>query len=787
MKALDRKLLRDLRLMWSQALTIALVVASGVAGFITCFSAYDALSWSRDLYYADARFADVFANLKRAPLALETQLQAIPGAAHVETSVTQIVPITLPGVSDPLMGRLIGLDARAPQRLNVVNLRSGRMVEAHRSGAIETLVSEGFALARQLKPGDSLSALINGKREELLIVGIALSPEYIFAGLGGSPDQRSFGVFWLERRALATAYNMEGAFNQVAVRLAPGASEGAVIDSLDRLLAPYGGSSAGGRDRQMSHMILNSEIKEQRVLGTVLPSIFLAVAGFLLNVVLSRQIATQREQVAALKALGYDNRVIGVHYLKLVLLIVALGVAIGLALGTALGHWFVGVYAEVFRFPELHYRVKPELILSAIGVALTAALLATLNAVRATVRLAPAEAMRPPAPGIYRSMLIERLGLRRWFSPGLRMILRTMERRPLRTGLTIFGIAVSMAIIITGLFWRDAIAVLMDTQFRQVLRGDVSIALLEATPARVAHEIARLPHVSAVEIARSAPVRLRHANHSWHGAIQGKAAEPQLHRIVDMQQQVLAPPHSGLLLTDRLAERLEVKPGDSVRVEFLDGRREVLDLSVSGVVTEMMGMNAYIERSALNRLLREGDLVNQITVTVDRGHEPELLNRIKELPRVAVAFSKAIMTRNLEEVTARNILVFSGVLTVFATVIAIGVVYNNARISLAERAWELASLRVLGFTRGEVSAFLLGELAIEVALALPLGMLLGYLLGSAIVGLIKTDEFYFPFVIQSATYAFAALCVLAAGAVSALVVRRRVDALDLVGVLKTRE
>ena len=787
MKTLDRKLLRDLRLMWSQALTIALVVASGVAGFITCFSAYDALSWSRDLYYADARFADVFATLKRAPLALEAQLQAIPGAAHVETSVTQIVPITLPGVSDPLMGRLIGLDARAPQRLNVVNLRSGRMVEAHRSGAIETLVSEGFALARQLKPGDRLSALINGKREELLIVGIALSPEYIFAGLGGSPDQRSFGVFWLERRALATAYNMEGAFNQVAVRLAPGASEGAVIDSLDRLLAPYGGSSAGGRDRQMSHMILNSEIKEQRVLGTVLPSIFLAVAGFLLNVVLSRQIATQREQVAALKALGYDNGVIGLHYLKLVLLIVVLGVAIGLALGTALGHWFVGVYAEVFRFPELRYRVKPELILSAIGVALTAALLATLNAVRATVRLAPAEAMRPPAPGIYQPMLIERLGLRRWFSPALRMILRTMERRPLRTGLTIFGIAVSMAIIITGLFWRDAIAVLMDTQFRQVLRGDVSIALLEATPARIRHEIAKLPHVSAVEIARSAPVRLRHANHSWHGAIQGKAAEPQLHRIVNMQQQVLAPPHSGLLLTDRLAERLEVKPGDSVRVEFLDGRRETLDLSVSGVVSEMMGMNAYIERSALNRLLHEGDLVNQITVTVDRGHEPELLNRIKELPKVAVAFSKAVMTRNLEDVTARNILVFSGVLTVFATVIAIGVVYNNARISLAERAWELASLRVLGFTRGEVSAFLLGELAIEIALALPLGMLLGYLLGSSIVGLIKTDEFYFPFVIQNATYAFAAVCVLVAGAVSALIVRQRVDALDLVGVLKTRE
>ena len=384
-------------------------------------------------------------------------------------------------------------------------------------------------------------------------------------------------------------------------------------------------------------------------------------------------------------------------------------------------------------------------------------------------------------------MLIECLGLRQWFSPALRMILRTMERRPLRTGLTIFGIAVAMAIVVTGLFWRDAIAVLMDTQFKQVLRGDVSVALLEASPARIQYEMARLPHVTAVEAARSAPARLVHANHAWRGAISGRAEQAELHRIVGMGPQVLEPPRSGLLLTDRLAERLQVRPGESVRVEFLEGRREVLEVVVAGVVVEMMGMNAYTERHVLNRMLREGDLVNQLTVAVERGHEPELLNRIKELPRVAVAFSKSVMTKNIEEVTARNVLVFSGILTAFATIIAIGVVYNNASVALAERAWELASLRVLGFTRGEVSAFLLGELAIEIALALPLGMLLGHLLASGIVNLIKTDEFYFPFVIEPTTFAFAALCVLVAGAVSALIVRRRVDTLDLVGVLKTRD
>ena len=229
MLAINRKLLRDLRLMWSQALTIALVVASGVAGFTACFSAYDALAWSRDLYYTDARFADVFATLKRAPLALERQLEAMPGAAHVQTSLRHIVPVALAQVADPIIGQLIGLDPRTPQGLNKVQLRSGRMILPHRTGSMEALVSEGFAAARQLKPGDSVQALVNGRRETLLIVGIALSPEYIFAGMGGSPDQRGFGVFWVDRQALGAAYNMQGAFNQVAVRLAPSTRSASLV------------------------------------------------------------------------------------------------------------------------------------------------------------------------------------------------------------------------------------------------------------------------------------------------------------------------------------------------------------------------------------------------------------------------------------------------------------------------------------------------------------------------------------------------------------------------------
>jgi putative ABC transport system permease protein len=776
-----------LRLMWSQALTIALVVGSAVAGFVTSFSAYDALEWSRDLYYAEARFADVFSSVKLAPLSLQTKLQSLPGVATLQTTLEHDVQIDIPDVPDPIVGRLIGIDPGEAQRLNKVFVRSGRMVTPHHSGALEALVSEGFAVGRKLKLGDHLGALINGKKETLTIVGIANSPEYVFAGLGGSPDLRGFGIFWIDHEALAAAYNQRAAFNRVAVRLAPQASQGQLIDALNQTLAPYGGVDAHGRDRQMSNRMVNSEIREQRTLGTVLPSIFLAVAGFLLNVVLSRQIATQREQIAALKALGYYDWAIGAHYLKQVLLIAAMGIVIGVMVGAWVGHWFSGIYADFFRFPVLHYRLKPSLIVVSAAVSITAAVAGTLSAIFATVRLAPAEAMHPPAPGLYRPSFIERLGLKRWLSTAARMIIRTMQRRLLRTIVTTFGIAAAMAIVVTGAFWRDSIDFMIDTQFAVALRGDVIVGLIEPSGATVLHEFEHLPGVTAVEGERGVAVRFVNANREHRGSIQGVSAAHELRQVIDVRQSEVIPPADGLLITDRLARKLNVRTGDSLRVEVVEGSREVLTVPVTGMVKDMWGLNAYMERRALNRLLREGDVVTQITLAVPRARESELLMKLKELPRVVMTMSKSVMLRNMQEVTARNMLLFSTVLTAFASVIAVGVVYNNARIALAERAWELASLRVLGFTRGEVSGFLLGELAIEIVVAIPFGIIFGYALALTIINLIQSDEFYFPLVIEARTYAYAAFSVIIAGMVSALIVRRRIDRLDLVAVLKTRE
>ena len=786
MKALDRKLLRDLGNIKGQAFTIALVVAAGIGAFIGQISTYDSLNWSRQSYYETSKFAHIFADVKRAPKSVEKQIIELPGVAEVDTTVMYDVTLDIPEVSEPVIGRMIGLANSGQPHINKLFLRQGRMPEPGSNN--EVLVSESFAKARKLKPGDQLAAILNGKREQLHIVGIVLSPEYIFATRGGVlPDDSGFGIFWMERDRLASAFNMEGAFNHVAIRLGPGTQERAVIDALDNLLEPYGALGAHGREDQLSNKILSQEINQQKTMSTVFPTIFLGVAAFLLNVVLSRQVATQRGEIAALKALGYSNTAISGHYLKLVLLIVLLGIIMGYLLGAYLGYKMTSLYTDFFHFPELSYRIEPWIPLTAASISLIAALGGALNTLRGIMQLAPAEAMRPPSPTKYRRMLLERLGMERLLSPQVRMIVRSLERRPFRTLLTSFAIACSVAIIVSGTFWKDAIDFLIDVQFTSADRSDAQIVFAEPVSKRARYEIAHLPGVLFTESARAVPVRLRAGHLSYRTAISGLPENSELKKLLDTRQQTITLPPDGILLTDRLADKLALKPGDPLQLEILEGKRVKLDVIVAGVVNDLFGLSAYMDIHALNRLLGEGESISSVAVTVEPSHIADFNKQTKAMPKVATVTYKATALRSFQETSARNILVFTTIVTAFAAAITIGVVYNSARIALAERAWELASLRVLGFTRHEVSALLLGELAIELLLAIPFGLWLGYLLSLLIVTLTHTETIYIPVIIETNTYAYAALTTLVAGIVSALIVRHRIDHLDLVGVLKTRE
>jgi len=786
-RALDRKLLRDLWAIKGQALAIALVIASGVSISVVYLSNAASLERSRQLYYDRYRMADVFATVKRAPLSLVPRVAELPGVAQVAARVVVDVTLEVPGLDDPATGRLISLDEGGGATLNDLFLRAGRRPEPLRRD--EVLVSESFAIANDLGPGDAVGAVINGRRRELEIVGVALSPEYVYPIRPGDllPDDRRFGVLWMGRRALATAFQMEGGFNDLVLRLAPGAGAEEVIARLDPLLAPYGGLGAIPRSLQTSHWYVANELKQLETMGVVIPVIFLGVAVFLLNVVLDRIVSVQREQIAALKALGYPDRAVGVHYARLALLVGVAGAAIGIGSGAWLGGRLLELYNDFFRFPVLAYHLPPGVALAGLAVSATGAVLGAAAAVRRATALPPAEAMRPAPPALYRRTLVERLGFERWVPPAARMVLRSIERQPARAALSCVGVAMAAAIVVAGVFMFDAMERMMDQLFVRAQREDVTITLVEPRSRGALHEIERLPAVLSAEPFRAVPVRLRHGHRSRQTSILGLPAEPELHRVITPSGRPAPPPPGGLLMTTALAGVLEVEAGDTVTAEVLVGRRPVRRLRVARVVEEYLGTGVYMEIDALHDLVGEGPSISGAFVKVARGAEAPLYDRLRAVPAVAgVGLKEAAIEGFHRAVTDfMGIILFFNQL--FGGVIAFGVIYNGARVTLSERSRELGSLRVLGFTRREITAILLGELGAITAVAIPLGLAIGYGLAALMVRALSSELFRIPLVVFPRTYALATATVLVASVVSGLVVRRKLYRLDLVAVLKTRE
>jgi len=786
-KALDRKLWRDLGKMKSQALAIALVVTCGVATFIMFLSTLAALRATQESFYREYRFAEVFATLKRAPESLRQRLQDIPGVSQVETRVVAQVRLDMPDFAEPVTALMVSVPDGGSHGLNALYLREGRLPLAGRPD--EVVVSAPFAQAHALQLGARFYAILNGRRQQLTLVGTALSPEFIQQMRPGSafPDYKRYGVMWMGRRALGQAYDMHGAFNDLALSLSQGAHSQAVIDRIDDLLKPYGGQGAYTRKDQLSHRFLSQELQQLGVLASLFPVIFMGIAAFLLNVVIGRLVTMQREQVATLKAFGYGNLEVLWHYLKMVSVIVLLGVTWGIALGVWLGRALAGIYMAFYHFPYLRFSLQPVTVLEASAASLAAAAAGTVFAVWRAATLRPAEAMHPEPPARYRETWVEKLGMKRWLSQPARMIVRNIQRQHIKSMLSVFGIALAGGIILTSLFQRDTVSYMVDIQFGRAQRQDLLVTFTEPTADRARFDLRGVQEVQHVEVFRAVPVRLRHGSRSYRTNILGLEPGGDIRRLLDVNLRPVDLPPEGLLLTDFLATLLDVRVGDAVVVEVLEGNRPVRETVVAGVVKEYLGVSGYMDLGALNRFMQEGPTISGAYLRVDRDRLQSLYVRLKNMPRVATITERIQEIRNFHRVMQETMLFFTYIATVFSIIIAFGVIYNSARITLAERGRELASLRVMGFTRGEITYILLGELGILTLIAIPFGLWLGQLMCHYIAYTMQSDLFRVPVVLVPQTYAFATVVVLASALLSGLAVRHRLDQLDLIGVLKAAE
>ncbi len=807
---LDRKLWRDLSRMKGQAISVALVMACGLAMLTMSRSLIHSLASTRDEYYEANRFAEVFAHLKRAPNSVAMQVARVPGVAGVQAGISVGVVLDLPGVDEPCSGVVRSLPDHGEPELNRLYLREGRWLSPGSRG--ELLVGEAFANANRLRPGDALALLLNGRRQEFRVAGIVLSPEFIFESRPGAalPDNRTYGIFWMPYEEVARAFNLYGAFNHLSLRLAPGGaagmgdrlaggvssttsttpelvSERAVVAAVDRLLEPYGGRGAYTRRDHPSHIRVSDEIRVLETLSIGFPLVFLSVAAFMVNSVLSRLLNLQREQIAILKAFGFSNREVVMHYLKFSFVIVAAGLVVGALGGAVLGKKLVVMYQMWFRFPDLQFRfAAPALVFASCAGAL-AAFLGVFSAVRRAARLPPADAMRPEPPANYRPAFVERTGIGHYLSHTFRIAVRNIERRPMQALFTVAGLALATGILIVPNTFRDSVKQILGLQWDVVERHDIVLGLVDPADTRVQHAFARLPGVVNVEPVRGAPARLRFGHRSRQLGIEGLPAYGVHTRIVDASLRQVPLPAAGLVVSTKLAEVLGASVGDEITIEFLEGRCQTRRVELVALCDDLAGIGAYMEIRALNRLLDEGQIVTGASFTVDASRRAEFLRALKGVPRVAWVAVKESLRENFARTTAASINLIQSIYLTFATVVAFGVVYNNARISLAERARELATLRVIGFSQREVGAVLVTELVILALFAVPVGLVLGTGFARGIISMVNTETVRLPLVLTSSNYAYAALTVTVASTLSALFVLRRLRKLDLVGTLKAPE
>lgn len=787
MSPLDAKLFRDLWRMKGQAIAIALVIAVGVAMLVMMTGLVNSLEETRRAYYERYRLADIFVPVSRAPERLVARIAAIEGVAAAEGRISTGALIDMQGTDLPIRAQAVSLPQPGGALLNGILLSAGRMPDAGRQD--EILVLKGFAEAHDLEPGDPLTVTMNGTRRGFRVTGFAQSPEFLYTSAPGEfiPDDARFAVLWLNPDALAAIHDLKGAFNQVLIGLERGANEEAVMDAADRLLEPYGGLGAFPLSDLLSNRFVTEEIGGLRTSSSTVPPVFLAVAAFLLYIVISRMVQSEREEIGLMKAFGYTSLEVGAHYFKFILAIAAGGALAGCALGIAGGRGMVDLYLDYFKFPFLIFQLDPASFVTGIVVSILAASAGGLIVLARIFALTPADAMRPPAPADYSRAGNRLSAVMHFLDQPSRMVLRRLIRQPGRMIGAIAGIACGMALSAAMASLLYSYDYLMDLSFSITDRSDVSVTFTSAAPARAIYELKRIPGVYEVEPLRSVPTVFHNGLASYRGAITGLLSEPQLNRAVDGDNRPLYIRSDGIILSPGLADILGTRPGETLTVEVREGRQPAAEIPVVAIAETLFGSPAYMQIDALNRFLREPLRVSGAYLRIDPDRADDIYRQIKEMPAVAGVSVKAEARDSLQRILDEGAGFQRYVMLAIAGVITFGIVYNAARIAQAERARDLASLRVIGFTRGEVAYVLLGELAVIILVALPIGSVLGYYLGFAIAAGFSTDIFQIPALFSPKGHGAAALAVLVSALFSGWLVKRDIDRADLVSALKTRE
>ncbi|PIQ23586.1 hypothetical protein COW36_14065 [bacterium (Candidatus Blackallbacteria) CG17_big_fil_post_rev_8_21_14_2_50_48_46] len=790
MPVLYHKLRRDLWQSKGQVAAVTAVITCGIAIFVAFFACYRNLVLTRDSYYASYRFHDFSIQLEKAPLSAVFKLADLAGVRAVRGRIVKDVNLTVAGQNETKIARITSFPLRHERVIDGLHLMNGRYFSA--SGIDECLVNDRFLTANQLKPGDRITVNVNGRRQSLKIVGAAQSPEYVYTIRNAQemlPNPRKFAIVWVQEAWAESHLDMKGAVNEIVGEVFEPSRLKLLLDKAEDLLKPYGVYAKIQRKDQLSNWYLQSELEGLKVSSSVTPTIFLIIAALILVILLTRMVRREQMQIGLLKAYGYTNFEVAMHYVRFAGLVGLIGGLLGYVLGQWMGRGMITIYVDYFSFPILKYQFYPDLFLRAQAISIACGLLSALTVVRGVVKISPAIAMRDSPPRSAKRMFLEyfpRLWQRLSFTN--KMIFRNMARYPMRSGFTVLGVMLSTAIVIMGYFSSDAMGFLIHHQFELVQREDIRLTLYLERGKEALFEAQRLPHVRRAEPLLLYPFELRQGWKRKEMLITGLPETHRLFRLLDAQAQPVELGKKGLTLMDIEANRLGLKVGDTVTLKPLFGRvtREK-KVVVEKIVTQFLGAGAYMQLETLSHLLGEAYALNALLLQIDPGSQAEVSAKIKDLPAVAAVEIKSDSLDNFNKTMGESMGISNFFLTLFAGIIAVAVIYNSTAINITERSREMASLRVLGYTTQEVGRIVFNENLFLSLFGLLLGLPVGTWMCMAITQAYVTDVYRFPFYLSNKTYWISALTILGYVLVSNWLSRKRIASLDMVEALKSRE
>ena len=779
-----KKLGRDFMGLLAPAIVLSLVMTAGLSSLIMSRSVLKSLLESKKRTYQQLQFADLFIPLVRIPRNALERLKQFDEVQRVECRITADGQVLLPSEKQNIQARFHSL-ASEGSVLNVLKIMDGRFPP--HSSYTNALLSDAFASAWKIKPGDTVELLLKGRKLKLRVSGLVRSAEYVYqAGSATSiPEDRLFSVWWINERLLEEIMQMRSSCNDILMSLKRGSHWHALQKPMEKILRPFGYTQMIPRDRQISNYFIESELTQLKAMAIFVPGIFLSVTLFLLNITMARVLLTQRESIGTLYAFGLPRIQLLLNTLILGLLCLVPGAILGMFFGWWLAKEVFRIYLEFYRFAYSEFQFDTNSALLSILLCITTGLAGSAFALRGLLSNTPAALLRPNPPAHTRSTRFDSLGVLRHLSLTTRMSLRNLFRRPFQSIVTAAGLAISLALLVFARFERIAISQMIEREFELTQLQTHTFLFSTRLPNSIGNSIRYLLPPGLLETHLTLPVILEKGIASRELTLQIKRETHQLRGDAPERQRTLT--HSGLSLSRSLAEALNVKPGDDVQITTREAIPKSATIRISNLNENLLGYVASLPENEFRKIWPSEASTNSALFRATLGSITPTKRLADTIPTLSGALEKNFEKKIFEKTVAENIGIFENFMIAFAILIAIGVLYNNARIQFAERQSELSLLRAVGFLEIELTFLFWSDYIILTSLSLAPGLLLGRWLVEWVMRGIETEMFRIPVDISGTTYIWACLVLFLGIFFAAILIQPHIRKIPFITVLKTKE